>query len=93
MTSDDELVTLIGHWHSLPGNSTGGKLHIVLDDPNYEDEHIEFCRNQGPPPFDDDSYGTEQDFAPTFQAIIDALLERTVAERESVIGRYWRSPQ
>lgn len=30
-------------FYSLNGNGTGGRLHIVLDDYNIEDSHIEYC--------------------------------------------------
>lgn len=36
---------IIGAFYELPGNTCGGSLHIVLDDFNTEDEHVEWCRN------------------------------------------------
>lgn len=29
-----------------PGNEMGGRLHIVLEDGNYEDRHVKFCHDQ-----------------------------------------------
>ena len=30
-------------YYEIPGNNVGGKLHIVLDDYNYDDSSIEYC--------------------------------------------------
>lgn len=35
---------MVEHYYSKPGHSTGGGLHIVLDDNNLSDNSIEFCR-------------------------------------------------
>lgn len=39
-----EVARLIRWYCTLPGCSTGGSLHIVLDDFNCDDRHIEWCR-------------------------------------------------
>jgi hypothetical protein len=51
---------LIDEFYKLPGNSTGGLLHIVLDDSNWEDEHIEFCREQARAAGDETAYWLTQ---------------------------------
>jgi hypothetical protein len=35
--------TLVRAFYARPGNGCGGHLHIVLDDGNLEDDHIDFC--------------------------------------------------
>lgn len=41
--SDNLLKAMIQAYYQMEGNSTGGSLHIVLDDGNYERHHVEFC--------------------------------------------------
>jgi adenine-specific DNA methylase len=41
-----EVLPLIKKFANTEGNEVGGKLHIVLDDENIEDNHIEFCLEQ-----------------------------------------------
>jgi hypothetical protein len=38
-----EIIKKSIHYYSLDGNSSGGNLHIVLDDGNIENSSIEFC--------------------------------------------------
>lgn len=38
-----EVKPLVAAYIALPGNSCGGSLHIVLDDENVDDCHVEFC--------------------------------------------------
>lgn len=40
------LEDMIAQYYSKDGNGTGGNLHVVLDDGNVNDLHIDFCRNQ-----------------------------------------------
>jgi len=46
-----EIVPLANSYHLFPGCGAGGSLHIVIDDPNFEDESIQYCiecaRNPG----------------------------------------------
>lgn len=35
--------TLIAEFYRMPDNGCGGKLHIVLDDTNLDDDSIKFC--------------------------------------------------
>jgi hypothetical protein len=38
-----EVRPLIDAYYLLDGNRSGGGLHIVLDDGNYERCHVQFC--------------------------------------------------
>jgi hypothetical protein len=38
-----EVIPLFKEYLSKPGNEVGGCLHIITDDFNIEDCHIEFC--------------------------------------------------
>lgn len=38
-----EVIAAYRAYYGLPGNSAGGSLHIVLDDGNREDKHIQWC--------------------------------------------------
>ena len=40
------LRLLIDEWYARPGNGGGGALHIVVDDFNFETEHIEWCYSE-----------------------------------------------
>ena len=40
-----KVLSFVKAYYAKPGNEVGGCLHIVLDDGNIEDSHIEFCRN------------------------------------------------
>ena len=37
------LSKLIARYCKRPKNSAGGSLHIVIDDGNYERQHIQYC--------------------------------------------------
>lgn len=39
----DTLSNLIGQYYQLEGCCTGGPLHILLDDDNYDTHSIDFC--------------------------------------------------
>ena len=38
-----EVMPLVREYYSIPGNSAGGSLHVVLDDGNIGDDSIRFC--------------------------------------------------
>lgn len=38
-----EVLLLVREYLAKGGNSAGGSLHIVLEDGNVEDCHVEFC--------------------------------------------------
>ena len=39
-----EVLPLIKSYYAKPLNGVGGSLHIVLEDGNIEDGHIEYCK-------------------------------------------------
>jgi hypothetical protein len=39
-----EVMELVWDYYEIPGVGCGGSLHIVLDDDNVEDHHVEFCQ-------------------------------------------------
>lgn len=39
-----EVLPIAQAYYAKPGNCVGGSLHVVLDDDNVEDSHVEFCR-------------------------------------------------
>lgn len=41
-----ELIQPARDYYALPGNTVGGSLHIVLDDGNLDDAHVDFCMEQ-----------------------------------------------
>lgn len=42
-TVTPEIIERFKAYHNAPNNGAWGSLHIVLDDGNIEDKHIEFC--------------------------------------------------
>lgn len=38
-----EVIPLVRSYRDLPGNGTGGSLHIVLDDGNIKDSDVKWC--------------------------------------------------
>lgn len=38
-----EVAQLIDDLHEIPGCEVGGPLHIVTDDPNYDDDDLNYC--------------------------------------------------
>lgn len=70
------LKDLIDAYYAMPGNGAGGSLHVVLDDGNYEREHVEFCRQ----------YAAERNDLAGVQ-LADMLLSLTEDERyELLVG-------
>ncbi len=41
-----QVVPIARAYYGLPGNGVGGSLHIVLDDENVQDSHVDFCIQQ-----------------------------------------------
>lgn len=39
-----DVLPLAQSYYAKPGNSVGGSLHVVLEDDNVEDSHVELCR-------------------------------------------------
>jgi hypothetical protein len=76
-----DLAGLCWDWYRMPGNDTGGPLHITLDDMNVEDSNIEFCRTNGLGP--DGFWPPERDALLT--QICDGLLALSEGERAMVV--------
>ena len=68
-----EVWLLVTAYYAKPGNAAGGSLHLVLDDGNVQDEHVEFCRDYAAREGDEDGV-----------ALAELLLEMSVAQRERV---------
>lgn len=79
--SEHLLRLLVAAFYELPGNCVGGCLHIVLDDDNFEDEHVRWCRAEAEKRNDQDAM---------FMA--DVLLLYTEDEREEILA-YPRFPE
>jgi hypothetical protein len=39
----DKVLPLVKGFYEIGSNGAGGSLHIVLDDGNIEDRHVDFC--------------------------------------------------
>lgn len=74
--------------YNAPGGLAGGNLHIVIDDYNVEDEHLEFCAARHA-----EHVGTDDPALVDAEArCIDALRPLTEEERVSAIALcdgYW----
>ncbi len=42
----ERATSLIRDWYGIPGCSTGGALHVVLDDYNVETHFVEWCAGE-----------------------------------------------
>lgn len=67
----------------MPGNSTGGPLHIVLEDENVEEQHILWCVEHGREGWHDEFNSPERDAA--MHEIVAGLLALDKAGRRAVI--------
>ena len=38
-----EMLPVLKQYYELPGNSVGGSLHIVLEDGNVKNKHVDSC--------------------------------------------------
>lgn len=74
------LITLIENYYSTDG--AGGTCHIVLDDGNIEDGHVQYCKE----------YSEElNDFWGL--TIATLLLDFSEEEREEIIEEPWKIKQ
>lgn len=69
-----EVRELVDAYYEHAGNTAGGNLHIVLDDFNIADHHIQFCLELASEMGDDD--GVE---------IAEKLLQMTTTQRRKVV--------
>lgn len=51
-----DVLPLATFFHDLPGNEVGGCLHLVLDDPNYDDGSVEWCIQKAAELDDEDAH-------------------------------------
>lgn len=65
---------IIEAFYQQPGNGAGGSLHIVLDDLNVEDSHVDWCREYAAKNGDHDGV-----------FLAELLLQYTDDEREGII--------
>lgn len=49
-----DVLPLVEEYYRKPGNGVGGNLHIVLDDYNIQNRHIEFCLKEAQVAGDED---------------------------------------
>ena len=63
----------------------GGHLHIVLDDVNVGDEHLDFCENEISSRGDDDPHGRDPEQMAAERACLALLRPMTEDERASAI--------
>lgn len=71
MTLDD----MIARYYAKDGNGVGGNLHVILDDGNVNNEHIDFCRKQCARNGDVDGL-----------AILDVIAAMPEEDRRAAIG-------
>ncbi len=72
-----EVRELVSEYYCQPGNAVGGALHIVVDDGNIEDHHIQFCRNEALERGD-----------PEGVRIADLLLQMSKTQRKEVAATH-----
>lgn len=76
-----ELTERIDEYYAKPGNSSGGSLHIVLDDGNVEGRNVLFCYNEARVRGDHDG-----------MLLAEALLDYDYIERMDIIAGRYRRP-
>lgn len=74
----DVVDRLVEEFYEMPDNVCGGHLHVVLDDSNWSDETIEWCRTQA-----EHGSGWYPRSGPAV-ALASLLLELTPIERMSL---------
>lgn len=73
-----EVTQMIRDYYQKEGNSTGGNLHVVLDDDNIEGRNVLWAWNEAR--IDEDEDGME---------IAAALLDFDYTERMDVVAGKW----
>jgi hypothetical protein len=38
-----DVVKMVREYYRKPGNAAGGNLHLVLEEPNYDDDSVRYC--------------------------------------------------
>lgn len=77
----DELLSCCKRLYQLPGCGAGGCLHILLDDNNYRDSDLEFCRQY----CSEHAEGEERELA---MKILDMYSAMSLQER-TLFDWYW----
>lgn len=77
MTKIEQIIEAAREYYSVPGNEVGGNLHIVLDDGNINNRHIEWCINEA------SKQGDEKGVA-----LGKMLLDCSITQRKKVIKNY-----
>ena len=73
-----EVAAIVQNYLDRPENVVGGNLHIVLDDGNLEDHHIQFCISRAAEAGDKEGI-----------ALGDALLELSMTQRKKLYKNNW----
>lgn len=69
------ITSMVDAYYAKDGNETGGSLHIVLDDFNFRDSDVKWCREFAAESGDDDGV-----------FLADVLLKLTEEERRMMLG-------
>jgi hypothetical protein len=72
-----ELINKALIYHHLPGNGVGGNLHIILDDGNIKNNHIQYCLEISKEK--NDKLGIE---------LCELLLKATKTQRQKLVNSY-----
>ena len=73
---------LIEHLYDSPGGGAGGNLHIVTDDWNIDDEHLDFCSDLIK------ECETQERRITIEKMIIKNMREMSIEERASALAIY-----
>jgi hypothetical protein len=80
-----EVIAAIKEVYAQEGGSTGGGLHIVLDDWNIEDYHVDYCLNWIQT---DGFYGDNHAWRAVDLRCAKLLRELTEGQRASVMRKF-----
>lgn len=72
------VLPLVRAYCAKPGNGVGGSLHIVLEDQNVDDSHVEFCRKWAAERGDTEGV-----------ALAETLLRMTKTQRLKLAGSWY----
>ncbi len=73
-----EVLPIMRAYRDKPGNGVGGKLHIVLDDGNVNDDSVKFCRQEAEKIGDSDGV-----------ALADLLLRMSKTQRRKLSSQFY----
>ena len=81
----DDLNSLLTALYDTRQGGTGGPVHIVTDDLNVEDRHLDFCQRECEDPF------WTWEVTMLSLKILAVLSPMTSAEREAALKAWWES--